>query len=543
MNRYIRISDPAAGPDEPRRLNAYPGRYLSEREFELLQGYVDDRIAPLLSALPPGIVQGMALRQEGVGTQTVLHIQPGIAVSSAGSLVRLFYPLHQAWSELVTLAEREHDRPLRDGLYFLTLRATVQPVDDTAPQDASTRLEADPTRERRLETVILPGLQFISGNPRLLAMTPERAANRICVRFLDSSPHALCQGAVPVALLKVGDKLPLWVDPVAGRYLASADAPYRTLLAHSSGVMERWLQAHEAGDATLSLASQLGIDYLPAAGALPATLLRDAADADPRLGFEPGDLQVEMAPVPASTLGGVIERELSRGTVDLVHGRGERIRLLLAIPDLDYRADLLDLPQRDTRLEDQLFQREMAAVDAWSAWCRQWNLLYRGLDAQQSTLYQVAARVERPRKTDDWRTALWQTRRQAMSDAEAPLPEPYRSHLDQPHGYPPYDDWLKAGGRADPALPPEQLFLRRDALVDDMDALERDLDEGYRLLNEMNDYLNLQRQQLDNLTLSFSALAGGVVGDGSGASMMRWNGAALFQQAAPKSSDSGGGVS
>lgn len=543
MSRYIRISPPAAGPEEPRRLNAYPGRYLSEREFELLQAYVDDRIAPLLATLPPGIVQGMALRPEGAGTQTVLHIQPGIAVSSAGSLVRLFYPLHQAWTELVTLVEREHDRPLRDGYYFLTLRATVEAVDDTAPQDAGTRLEADPTRERRLETVILPGLQFISANPRLLAMPQDQAGNRLCVRFLQTSAHALCAGATPIAVIKVRDRLPQWVDSVAGRYLATDDAPYRTLLAHSSGVMERWLSGHEQGNPHETLASLFGIDYLPAAGALPPNLLRDAAGKEPQLDFAPADLQVEMAPVPASTVAAVVERELSRGSVDLVHGLGERIRLLLAIPDLDYRPDLLDLPQRDTQLEDQLFQREMAAVDAWSAWYQQWQRLYRGLDAPQSTLYQVPPLRERPGRTEDWRTALCQRRRAAMDDATAPLPEPYASHLREPHVYPPYAAWLQVpgGGRGDPPLPAEQLFVQRDALVDDMDALERDLDEGYRLLNEMNDYLNLQRQQLDNLTLSFSALAGGVVGDGSGSSMMRWNGAALFEQAAAKTGGSNSG--
>lgn len=534
MNQFIRISDPKVGPDEPRRLNLTPGRHLSEREFELLQAYVDDRITPLVTGLPPGIVSGLELRGEGSGSNTFLHIQPGVAVGKGGSLIRLLYPLKQAWPGFAQLVERQQDSALRDGLYFLTLRSVVEEIDDRAAQQPCTRTEPDPTRERRLETVIRPGLQFISANPRLLGMSQARAANRICKRFLDESPHD-ASGAVPLALLKIVKGNPEWIDTVAGRYLSEPDAPYRTLLAHTLAQLELWMEQKNQGDANTPLAALLGIDYLPAAGPLPGTLLKNPAGASPVPAFQPADLQIELAPVPASTVGGVIDRELPRGSIDLVHGLGDRIRLLLAIPDLDYRPALMDLPQRDTALEDQLFQREEAAAKAWSDWWQQWQLLFGGLTKEQCLLnsapqYKLGllpATESRPRDPGLYRDHLVVGRIEALEKDKLPRPEPYASHLLAPHPAP--QAYQKIGN---PAAPSGQLILQRDALRAAIEEQKTVLDESYRLLNEMNDYLNLQRQQLDSLTLSFSALAGGVPGDGSGSSMMRWSGEVAFDPTA-----------
>ena len=52
--------------------------------------------------------------------------------------------------------------------------------------------------------------------------------------------------------------------------------------------------------------------------------------------------------------------------------------------------------------------------------------------------------------------------------------------------------------------------------------------DGGRLLEEVGDFLGLQRQQLDALTVSFSTLAGGVPGDGLGSQLVRWTAKANF---------------
>jgi hypothetical protein len=73
-----------------------------------------------------------------------------------------------------------------------------------------------------------------------------------------------------------------------------------------------------------------------------------------------------------------------------------------------------------------------------------------------------------------------------------------------------------------PDLSSDGLLHQRETVQQQIRALEGELAESFALLNEVGDYLGLQRQQLDALTLSFSALAGGVSGDGSGLNLMRW---------------------
>ena len=523
----IRLHEPERRAGDPRRLNLFAGRALGEREFERLQAYVDDRIAPLLASLAPGIVEGFATIFSGSGADTRVRVQPGLAVGAAGQLIRLFYPLDQAWADLAAQAERDQDSPLRDGLFLLTVRSAVEPIDDRAEQEPCTRAETDPLAERRIETVSLLGLQRISGSPRLMAMPQARAANRIGVRLLREAPFRSDSGAVPLGLVKIVDRLPVWFDPLAGRLLAEPDAAAHTLLAHTVAALEAWQREHAAPlpDApTQTLAELLGLDYLPAAGPLPAALLRDPAARAPSLAFLPADLQVELAPVPASTVEDVVADELPRGSVDLIHGLGERIRLLLAIPDLDYRRDLFDLPQRDTRLEDELFRRAQTAAGAYEVWKQQWYALFHGLSAAQLKALRAPRLIASPPPDPaQYRNKLVSDR--AGSLPPEALPEPYASHRAEPHPAP--DGY---GGVAPAAPDGDGLLFQREKLRDDIRHLESALDQSFRLLEEVNDFLGLQRQQFDALTVSFSTLAGGVAGDGLGAQLARWTTKAKFTE-------------
>jgi hypothetical protein len=275
------------------------------------------------------------------------------------------------------------------------------------------------------------------------------------------------------------------------------------------------------GDATTSavtatprqLADALELDYLPAAGPFGQALLQGTATAQPSLAFAPGDLQVELAPVPASTVQDVIDAELPRGTVDLVHQRGDRIRLLLAIPDLDFRHDLLDLPSRDLALEDELFARYNAANTSWATWRSLWQALYGTLTEDALKKNQAPALISPPLPPDGVRNGLVETRIKALVAGET-LPEPYTSHQLHPHA-----------GVVTPVAPDtssEGLLAELAKVQLAIASTEAALAVGYGLINEVSDFLGLQRQHLDSLTVSFSALAGGVAGDGAGMNLTRW---------------------
>lgn len=526
IDAAIRLHRAQARPGDPRRLNLFAGRALGEREFERLQDYVDDRVEPLLAALGPGIVQGLELRSDGAGRDLVLHVQPGLGVAGSGALVRLPDVLVQRWPDLAAQAERDLDRPLADGLYRLTLHHGVEAIDAALAGEPATRTEPDPLREAYLESVTLLGLQPAAASPRWLAFPRERAVNRLLARHATQPPYAADDGSVAIGLVKVVGGLPEWVDAFGGRWLAGPDSGARALLAHARVVLAerqaQWqaIEARPGGTlAVLPLDAMLGLDHLPAAVPLPARLLPDPAAARPALAFNPVDLQVDLVPVPASAASGVIESELARGTIALRPGARERIRLLLAVADMDYRADLLDLPARERALEERLFLLGMAARQAWLAWRQQWQRLFQGASADglraAAAVPPLLDAVPAPPEPATVRDTL--VARRSRRGLGKPLPEPYASHVREP--YPPPAGYTPV---VIVDLPGPGVLARIEAERAAIAAVEAALEQSFALLNEVGDYLGLQRQHFDVISASFSSLGDGVPGDGSGAKTLRW---------------------
>jgi hypothetical protein len=270
----------------------------------------------------------------------------------------------------------------------------------------------------------------------------------------------------------------------------------------------------------------LGIDYLPASGPLPRDLIQDIGGTAPGLGFDPRDLQVELSPVPARVVPATVARELPRGVVDLIHGHRERIRVLVAIDDPDYRPDLLNLPETDLDLVAELDRRGQSAASAYLAWRVQWQTLYESLDgdglseAQAPALPNQEAAFLANLVASNNLLGLVQ-RRAATLPPDSPLPAPY-------------GDWkasltpCKTSAPEVPAAEGDGLYARRAQLKAEIAALEDELELNFDLLNALGDYQTLQRQHLDSITVSFSTLAGGVPGDGSGATLTRWSNSAVF---------------
>lgn len=530
MNKPIHLDAVELTGREPRRLNLFAGRHLGERDFDLLQAYADDRLAPFLTPVTPGIAAGLEASMDMDDPDARIHVLPGNALGGDGRPLRLHYPLDQTWPQLREHAEREQDAPLLDGLYFLHLDRSVELADADTDQLPCQRSELDPTRDRRLETVVLLGLRFITASASLLVLPQSRAANRLCARFIEESPFDAVNGGVPLALIKIADREPVWFDAVAARYAARAEGPYLAFLNHAQGVLERFSHdlalAGKTPDATRPLAEQIGLDFLPAAGPLPAELLLDVGGEAPALAFAPEDLQVELLPVPADTVSAVVERELPRGMVDLTHGRGDRVRLLVAVDDPDYRPDLMNLPQPDLALESDLLQRGQAAIQAWQDWKAQWLVLFNGLSTDQMKGVLAPGLPANEAAFLSGLTARASID-QIVATREAALP----SGATLPH---PYSDWKahpRLGVQSVPVLETSApgLHKQRLDLETSIDALEGELEENFQLMNEVNDFLGLQRQHLDAITVSFSGLAGGVPGDGSGMNLIRWSKYAEFQ--------------
>ena len=242
-----------------------------------------------------------------------------------------------------------------------------------------------------------------------------------------------------------------------------------------------------------------------------------------------------MVPVPEAAVGELIGRHLARRVIDLREPVGDRLRLLLAVEESDYRRDLLDIPQVDVRLSSDLFRYFVRAYDDWRRWREQFDVLYHQEEADILTPEQIDA-VDLPEPA-----AAPQTPPDVVSDviddANAELrasdadPTPYPYSDGQPAVPDFYANWLvdaagnpAASGSPPPVVTPggDGLVIRYAVTLAEIEKLDNQVRSIRARLEKTRDYLLLQRQQLDSQTVSLAALAGGVAGDGSGLQVARW---------------------
>ncbi|MEM1266775.1 MAG: hypothetical protein AAGI50_12250 [Pseudomonadota bacterium] len=328
--------------------------------------------------------------------------------------------------------------------------------------------------------------------------------------------------------------------------------------------LAQMLEASLRFDPALRLSQQIGVDFLPAAGPLPEGLLTRIAGrplgegwALPEINFDPLDLQIEMAPIRSSQVEEALEREMARGVVDLVHTQNDRIRVLVAVPDQRFRPDLMDLPETDAILDAGVYTRAQAARAAWQSWADLYDQLFGDLDEtalnpdgtvtdEARALFRairipapplgifptldalggeaaLAARsalgvgrpVSAPASGSAFFSGLIATRATRATAEGTPLPRPYAGGPPTPP-----DDLAPDPITALPAR--EGLYRRRADLQAEIALLEEELDANDRLIADFDVFIRAQRQQVDSITVSFTALAGGVPGDGSGLQLARW---------------------
>jgi len=265
--------------------------------------------------------------------------------------------------------------------------------------------------------------------------------------------------------------------------------------------------------------------FLPAAGSLPSSLLTDVANIDaphPKFAIDYPGLRVDMMPVPASGVAGILRRELGRGLIKFDSATKERMRLLIAVPDAEYHPKLLDVPVSEQALSVQLYDYGIKAYDTWANWRQQLELLFNSTTQQQSELGIPDIEGENfksPVLAKDFFNTLIVNRKKTFEPNKA-LPPPYREGTPQ---HDKYDSWV--GSRTlfpDINGKPAGLIVVYAAIEEDIKLRSNDLEQCNQFIDEISDLIQLQRQQLDVQSVSFAAFAGGVAGDGSGLQLTRW---------------------
>lgn len=556
------------------RVHMFPGRHLGEEEFDREQAYADLRLLSLLRGHPAGIVQGLEIQLGRGGLRTPFPLPPGtnpallkstdfsvsqgLALDGKGRAVSLYYPLRAEWQDLLDAWRLQHPGQDATGVYYLLLRRSQREV-DSPTVDPCQRLERDPTRDTRLVVASTLVLQRLNIDPATVtnpAITRERIENWVAADRVDGSFMASLGSAVPLALLAIGptpaghpfSHEPHWLSVEAGRYEAVKDSGYRVLLNQVSAALRRLMQQAQSPSNTFTtlgafLNARLQLDFLPAAGQLPLQWLEQPDSVTPNLLWLPNHLGVDMVPVPEEAVLELIQRDLARRVIDLRQPAGDKIRLLLAVNEPDYRPDLLDIPPTDAQLEQDIFRFYMRAYEAWRQWHIQFNRLYYVEPSDELPLEpdQPNAALEPgvlnpmqfrhldlpkpehpPVKPVDFFNAVRLRADNEFDPGDDDMPYPFNKPLPPPPVF--YTQWLNAAGHP-PAVPlptEDGLLIQYAVALVELEAIENQIRASRKRVENTRDLLLLMRQQLDSQTVALAALAGGVAGDGGGLQVARW---------------------
>lgn len=553
----IMLHHPVASSPELRRVHMFAGRHLGEQEFDREQAYADARLAPLLQQRPAGIVQGLELQLGPNGIQEPgFNVSNGLALAGNGQAVGLAYPLHVLWRDLIDAYLAASGVADVVGVYYLLLTRSEREID--APGvDVCQRLDWDPSRDTRRVLAGRLVLQRLNVSADAVDnWQHERIQNWIVADRVDGKFLAQLGLAVPLALLAI-ERVPAdadeqsypyrlkWLAPESGRYEAVPNAGYRVLLNQTVVAMREVMQAAAAPDNELPLAQflqdHLHLDFLPAAGQLPLSWLQNPQTPTPSLLWLPSHLGVDMIPVPEEAVGELLNRHIARRVIDLRQPAGDKIRLLLAVNEPDYRADLLDIPATDAVLQSDIFRFYQRAYDAWRKWREQFDVLYFVEPSNTAPLNDEIAEIERrvldpaqfkhldlpkpelpPLAPPLFFDGLIARAAAALQDPASPgTPYPYSEGPPDPPNF--YSQWLVGGHPPAPATPSDDgLLVQYAVALTDLEAIENQIRALRSRLEKSRDFMLLQRQQLDSQTVALAALAGGVAGDGTGLQVARW---------------------
>jgi len=233
--------------------------------------------------------------------------------------------------------------------------------------------------------------------------------------------------------------------------------------------------------------------------------------------------------------------------IDLHPGSVDRFRIMVAVNQNDYHPKLMDLPEIDIQLiKNYVVPKQNEAVVAHENWEKAYMGLYGGLK-NDIKLPQAEDKKEEKKRTIEnfasiYFTDISKNSFGGVSDDDKALlripknsaPEPSLIHdalrsLADSKNSRPYSlveqlikkESIPNGNNIDAVVDASGKISERWDTQEDIEILEDLLLKTNQLIDEVRDYLSLQRQQLDSITVGFSSIAGGIPGDGTGLKLMR----------------------
>ena len=551
----ILLHEPIASSRELQRVHMFPGRHLGEAEFDREQAYADARFEGVLQGNPPGIVHGLDIQ---MGPNSVnepgFSVTSGLAFAGNGQTLGLYYPLRAEWPDLIREFLDRIQVTNAVGVYYLLLTRNERQINRTET-DSCQRTDLDPTRDMQNVLAATLSLHRLNISENAVNDLPQEqiqnwvAADRVDGQFMQNMDNA-----VPLAMVAIvhdeamPSDLPYrvkWISRAAGRYEALPNSGYRVLLNQTSTAMRRVMQdamspGNEATPLSTFLHDNLHLDFLPSTGQLPLSWLQQPESTHPHLLWIPSHIGIDMIPVPEETVPELMNRHIARRVIDLRQPAGDKIRLLLAVNKTDYRNDLLDIPQTDSVLEEDIFRFYTRTYEAWLKWRKQFDLLYycKPLDQssendtnapQHAVLDPVQLKnlglpiPEHPPvpPLDVFDRMITQAEQELLEPQTTAVPYPYNKGEPEFPAF--YQEWLVDGNPLSVPVPDEDgLVVQYAVALVELEAIENQIRAFRSRVEKTRDFLLIQRQQLDSQTVALAALAGGVSGDGTGLQVSRW---------------------
>lgn len=318
-----------------RRPRYFDGRFLTGADLTRDQDYVRQRQSDMARASGAGVISGLRLTSDSLGSGQSLTISPGVGLTPSGDLVMLSSQQNVPLLDLPTSRQLDAALGLSEdprvplerttGLFILALR----PVEFTANPIAAYPRSITGKRTVEDGDIIEASAITLIPYPDMAGAADISDARRKVARAIFASRGgAMPQDALPLAMIGLDRGTVRWVDGAMVRREIGAESGVQAIFAgRPRAISEAFVLQHQAhlDDALVDMAGRGMAPVFPAASLfslLPPTgpMPFDAIQSDDlgfsQLYFPPG-LGVDIAFAPADEIPVLAEEALDLPPIDL----------------------------------------------------------------------------------------------------------------------------------------------------------------------------------------------------------------------------------
>ncbi len=376
--------------DGATRLRFFSGRHLTKENLGAEQDAHIARLAARVCALTDGIVDGLDARLDFTGSAPLLRIAPGRGLTASGEDVVLRSAHVVPFPDLRVLSSATGFGEQLKGVVtperfsgVIVLKPCRIRVSQAAKIHSRYCTQLEPTefgnaeddnayhRERWFDSFAV-GLLALPAALQVVASDPDRWRNiqsaKILRREIARDVMPWLRHGIAIALVGMEKNRPIWLDRHAVARAGGTPRPRVTM--RERGEPRVWtariLQGSEHLAELATADALVKLRHLAPAGFLPAgvtTLAKGATRWDVEQNFFPAHWAVDVVVVPAEQLDTVLAGARALDGYDLDCAGADRVRLLLAVSQRFFDAQLLEIEPPPVNLTRAVAEMEARLLE------------------------------------------------------------------------------------------------------------------------------------------------------------------------------------